>query len=93
MSIIKTAFFFLVLISITMGGIYVKGSSSSRSSDYRMAKIAPIIIGNNGAVRFPQRVPSPETVFRIQSAIQTDDAQTLNNLLVRSEERRVGKEC
>lgn len=80
MSIIKTAFFFLILISITMGGIYVKGSASS--SDYRMEKIAPIIIGNKGAIRFPQRLPLPETVFQIQSAIQTDDVQTLNKLLV-----------
>lgn len=83
MGIIKTAFFFLVLISISMGGVYIKSSASSRASANRMAQIAPIIIGNNGSVRFPERVPSPETVFQIQTAIQTDDAQSLNALLVK----------
>jgi hypothetical protein len=83
MSIIKTAFFFLVLVSMVMGSVYVKQSVQHQANANRIAQIAPIIIGNNGTVRFPQRVPSPETVFQIQTAIQTDDAQKLNDLLVR----------
>ncbi|MFK5921546.1 MAG: hypothetical protein QM496_05160 [Verrucomicrobiota bacterium] len=83
MSIIKTAFFLLVLVSIAMGGIYVKNNASLHGGANRIAQIAPIIIGNNGAVRFPNRVPSPETVYQIQTAVQTDDAQALNDLLVK----------
>ena len=83
MSIIKTAFFFLVLISLVMGSVYVKKSVQHNVAANRIAQIAPIIIGNNGTVRFPERVPTPETVFQIQAAIQTDDAQKLNDLLVR----------
>lgn len=83
MSVFKTAFFFLVLISMVMGGAYLKQGVQHKIAANRMAQIAPIIIGNNGTVRFPERVPSPETVFQIQTAIQTDDAQKLNDLLVR----------
>jgi len=83
MSIIKTAFFFLVLVSMVLGSIYVKQGVQHNAAKNRIAQIAPIIIGNNGAVRFPQRVPSPETVFQIQTAIRADDAQKLNDLLVR----------
>ncbi len=83
MSIVKTAFFFLVLVSIVMGSIYVKQGAQHNAGANRIAQIAPIIIGNNGTVRFPQRVPSPETVFQIQAAIQADDAQKLNDLLVK----------
>jgi len=83
MSVFKTAFFFLVLISMVMGGVYVKQGVQHKVASNRMSQIAPIIIGNNGTVRFPERVPSPETVFQIQTAIQTDDAQKLNDLLVK----------
>lgn len=83
MSVVKTAFFFLVLVSMVMGSIYVEQSLQNRIRANHISKIAPIVIGNNGAVRFPQRVPSPETVFQIQAAIQTDDVQKLNDLLVK----------
>lgn len=66
---------------MVMGSIYVRQNAQVGTN--QIAQIAPIIIGNNGTVRFPQRVPSPETVFQIQAAIQTDDARKLNDLLVR----------
>jgi len=83
MSVIKTAFIFLVLISMAIGGIYVKNNVQQGIETRGMAQIAPIIIGN-GFVRFPERVPSPETVFQIQSAVQTEDAAALNNLLIKN---------
>lgn len=82
MSVIKTALIFLALISMAMGGVYVKNNVQQDIETRQMANIAPIIIGN-GFVRFPERVPSPETVFQIQSAVQTEDAAALNDLLIK----------
>lgn len=83
MSIIKTAFFFLILFSIATTGLYVKSNVNANSNANLIVRIAPIIINKSGSVRFPERVPSPETVLQIQTAVQSDDAQTLNNLLVK----------
>jgi len=82
-SIFRTAFILLGLISMAMGGLYVKKNAVQYEAAKKIVQIAPIIIGNNGSVRFPQRVPSPETVFQIQAAIQTDNATTLNALLIK----------
>ena len=83
MSIIKTALFFLVLVSMTFGGIYVKKSASSFVHAPNSTHIAPIIIADNGAVRFPERFPAPEAVFQIQSAARRGDFKTLNELLIK----------
>ncbi|MCF6313319.1 MAG: hypothetical protein L3J39_12800 [Verrucomicrobiales bacterium] len=83
MSIIKTAFFFLVLLSVATSGLYLKSNVSASANANRIASIAPIVISKNGAVRFPERVPPSETVLQIQIAIQSDDAQALNDLLVK----------
>jgi len=81
---------FLVLISMAMGGIYFKNNVQqvieARLAPIKLApmKIAPIIIGSNGVVRYPERVPSPETVFQIRSAVETEDYAALNNLLIKN---------
>lgn len=67
---------------MAIGEIYVK-SNISASSAGMFTKIAPLIIGKNGSVRFPELVPSPETVYQIQTANQSDDVQGLNTLLVK----------
>ena len=83
MSIFKTAFVLLALVSMTMGGIYVKNSAVEKEAAFKISQIAPVIVFQNGLVRFPERIPSPETVFQIQTAVRTDDAQSLNDLLIK----------
>jgi len=86
MSVIKTAFIFLVLISMAMGGIYVK-KSVQPGFEAQIAATpapAPIIIGSNGLVSYLERIPSSETRFQIHSAVETEDYATLNNLLIKN---------
>ncbi len=82
MSVIKTALFLLVLVSMAFGGLYMKKNAAKYTAAQNIAQISPIIIGNSGSVRFPERFPSPEVVFQIQTAARTDDVQALNALLV-----------
>lgn len=83
MSVIKTALFFLVLVSMTMGGIYIKRNAAPLLATSGSSEIAPIIIGNGGSVRFPKRFPNPEVLYEIRTAVKTDDFETLNDLLVK----------
>ena len=82
-SIFKTAFLLLTMISMAMGGFYMKKSADKSSAALRIAQIAPIIIGNNGSIRFPQRVPTPEAVFQFQMAVRTENVTALNDLLIK----------
>jgi len=72
----------LAALSLAMGGVYVKRNVAIQIAEREIEQIAPVILGNNGSVRFPERIPSPETVYQIQMAVQTDDAQKLNSLLI-----------
>ena len=44
---------------------------------------APMLIHSNGAITFPGRAPQPETVYQLRRAIQTENAEMLQTLLVK----------
>lgn len=83
MSVIKTALFLLVLVSMAMGGIYMKNSATVFAEVQSFANIAPVIVGNDGSVRFPERFPNPEAVYQIRAAVQQEDVEALNDLLIK----------
>lgn len=42
---------------------------------------APVMIGTNGELTFPGRIPAPETIYSLRSAIQTEDVEKMNAIL------------
>lgn len=45
-------------------------------------KPAAMLIHANGSISFPNRSPLPETVYELRRAVQTEDIEKLNALLV-----------
>lgn len=72
-------FFALVAIAtmITMGIVGQMGKVSTS-----ILEVAPIMIDSDGSLRFPGRAPAPETVHALRLAIQAEDMEKLNMLLV-----------
>ncbi len=48
-------------------------------------KPAAMTIGANGSLAFPGRVPAPETVYQLRRAIQMEDMEALNALLIENQ--------
>ena len=73
-------FFMLVAIAtmISMGLIGEIGKFAPMAP----IKAAPMMINQNGSLTFPGRMPSPNTVYDIRNAIQSEDIEKLNALLV-----------
>ena len=68
---------------MTLGGIFINSNATSFTAMQDMSQISPILIGAHGSVRFPERSPNPDTVYQIQKAVQYDDFETLNAILVK----------
>ena len=75
--------FFFMLVAVTtmisMGLIGKMGKVGPAAS--QSITPAPMMINANGAISFPERIPSPDTVYKIRRALQTEDVETLNALL------------
>jgi len=42
---------------------------------------APVMLGTNGSIKFPGRMPAPDTVYELRRAIQMEDIEKLNEIL------------
>ena len=67
-----------VATMVSMGVIGNIGKLSPLAS----IKAAPMMINENGSLIFPGRMPAPNTVYDIRNAIESEDIETLNALLV-----------
>ena len=72
--------FFILVATVTMVSMGFFGELGKIKPI--QVKAAPMIIGENGMLTFPGRMPSPNTVKDLQLAIEKEDVDTLNALLV-----------
>lgn len=62
---------------ISMGVVGKMGSYAPAT-----VKSAPMTISTTGAVTFPGRIPSPDAVYKLRRAVQMEDMESLNALLI-----------
>lgn len=74
-------FFGLVAVS-TIASMGIVGKIGSKAP--APIKPAPVLIDSSGSVSFPGRVPSPDTVYELRRAIQMEDVETMNEILVQN---------
>ncbi|MFK5924201.1 MAG: hypothetical protein QM496_18645 [Verrucomicrobiota bacterium] len=72
--------FFILIAITTMISMGVVGKMGSYSP--ARVKPAPMTVSLSGAIAFPGRIPGPDTVFKLRRAVQMEDVETLNALLV-----------
>jgi len=73
--------FFALVAVTTMVSMGMIGKIGKISPIARVS-IAPMMIHSNGSVSFPDRMPSPDTVYQIRRAIKMEDVEQLNAILV-----------
>ncbi len=77
---VKFLFGLIAISTIVSMGIVGKIGSQAPAP----VKPAPVEVSDNGAISFPGRIPDPETVFQLRRAIQLEDMETLNKILVQN---------
>ena len=77
--------FFLLVAVTTMVSMSLIGNIG-KVKPVGMADIkqAPVMIHENGSVTFPGRIPAPETVYELRRAIEMEDVEMLNAILVKN---------
>lgn len=76
--------FFALVAVTTLVSMGVVGKIGSQGQGSASVKPAAMTISADGALAFPGRVPAPETVYKLRRAIQLEDVETLNALLVKN---------
>lgn len=75
--------FFILVAIVTMMSMNIVGKIGTITPvSVAPLKPAPVMIASDGALTFPGRIPSPDTVYNLRRAIQEEDVETLNALLV-----------
>jgi len=77
-------FFFALVAVTTVISMGVIGKIGKVGTEVVVIKPAPMIIEASGAVSFPGRVPKPQTVYELRRAIQMEDVEALNTILVKN---------
>jgi len=74
-------FFALVAVTtmVSMGFIGKMGKVGMIPTE--QVQPAPVMIGTDGALTFPGRIPGPDTVYSLRRAIKMEDVEKLNAIL------------
>ncbi len=74
-------FFALVAITTMISMSFVGKIGKIDSYTTQTLKPAPVLIGTDGSLTFPGRMPSPDTVYNLRRALKMEDVEKLNALL------------
>ena len=76
--------FFALVAVTTMVSMSLIGKMGKIETVGTGTELAPMLIHSNGTVTFPDRLPSPETVYEIRRLIKVEDVEQLNAILVKN---------
>ena len=77
-------FFLLVAVTTMVSMSLIGNIGKVKSVGMADTKQAPVMIHENGSVTFPGRIPAPETVYELRRAIEMEDVEMLNAILVKN---------